>query len=122
MILGGIQETNEEWWRIRDDQSPSNNANLNSELLLSGDEVFYIQPINNLGEIILDCVDTNSVYRQILALSQLRIPTLLDTGLMLINVVFDYSQKPCVKWADYRKLANPPLDFIDEFTVYLRAI
>ena len=108
--------------RIRDDQSPDNNALLATELLLSGDEVHYLQHVNNVGAIILDCYGSNALYKQVLSLAQMREPFFFDTGTEQIPVLFDYEQKPCIQWKDTRKLSNPPADFSDFFTIYLKAI
>lgn len=108
--------------RIKDEQSPNNNAQLNAELLLSGDEVCYIQPINNDGKIILECFGSNALYQSLVTLSRLKEPVILDAGSLQIPVLFDYRESPCIKWNDTRKFSNPPATFEDFFTINLKAI
>jgi hypothetical protein len=123
MKLGDIEQSaTRSQWFIRANQSPDNNAQLSSELLLSGDSVHYIQPVNTERKIILDCYDKYSIYQQVLALSQLRTKVLLDTGLELIMVIFDYSQNPCVEWKNTPGLGETEQVDRDYFTVYLKAV
>lgn len=119
MILGGVDLLTGGKCRILDELSPDNNALLASETLLSGDTVHYIQPLNNGGKLTLECFNTHKKYKTVLALSQAREPVFLNAGTELIPVLFDYAQNPCVKWADTRKLKNPPSEMKDFFTVHL---
>lgn len=120
MKLGNVEQSLiRSDWRIVDNQSPDNNALVSSELLLSGDTVHYIQPVNNGVKMVLECYDSYAKYKAILALSRARELVFLDTGTELIPVRFGYEQNPCVKWKNSQNWNDTPDDWRDYFTVHL---
>jgi hypothetical protein len=119
MILGGVSF---DALRIVDDHSPDNKVLLSTELLLSGDEVHYVQQVNNAGKIVIEAFDTYAVYSQLKALADAGEPLVLDTGTSQISVIFDYRENPCLKWKDSKKSTTTPANYEDIFTLNLKAL